>query len=310
MGMKRILASALVAAMMLGGAPAYADAPVGTHTEVTGANGVKLAVYSWGNQNGPAILFIHGVMQSHLVWDHQYDSDLAKDFRIVALDLRGQGESDKPNDVAAYNTTGLYADDINAVIEALDLKKPVVVAWSAGGFVLCDYLRKYGDSNLSGINFIAVSTKRNVPGAAALKGAGSSTKSSTGDLRSDETEQEIDGTIAFVKSMAYEQLPPDELARIVAFNMLTPPSIRKILSVAAIDNGDVLAKIKVPVMLDYGLKDVVVNPDTAGHYVASAIPGAQLNYYEDAGHLLFIDQATKYNSDLRKFVEKVTGGAN
>lgn len=307
--MKRILASVFTAAMLLGGAAAYADAPVGTRTEVTGANGVKLAVYSWGNQNGPAILFIHGVEQSHLIWDHQYDSDLAKDFRLVALDLRGQGESDKPSDVAAYNTADFYADDINAVMQALKLDKPVAVAWSAGGFVLCDYLRKYGDANLSGINFVAVSTKRGVPGAAELKGKGSSTNASTANLKATDSEEEIDATIAFVKSMAYEQLPPDELARIVALNMLTPPSIRAILSVRNVDNGDVLAKIKVPVMLDYGLKDVVVNPDTAGHYVASAIPGAQLNYYEDAGHLLFIDQATKYNNDLRHFVEKVSGAA-
>jgi pimeloyl-ACP methyl ester carboxylesterase len=295
---------AIAAAISLAGIQTQA-APVGTHYDVTGGGGVKLSVYSWGNQNGPAILFIHGVEQSHLIWDHQYDSALAKDFRIVALDLRGQGESDKPADAAAYNTSALYADDIAAVMKALDLRKPVAVAWSAGGFVLCDYLRKYGDDNLAGINFVAVSTKRGVPGAEKLKGAGSSTGNSAANLRSERAEDEIDATMAFVKSMAYKPLPPEEFTRIVALNMMTPPNIRAILSVRPVDNGDVLAKIRVPVMLSYGRKDVVVNPDTAGHYVASAIPGAKLNYYDDAGHLLFIDQADRYNADLRDFVVKV-----
>ncbi|MBB3459388.1 pimeloyl-ACP methyl ester carboxylesterase [Rhizobium sp. BK313] len=281
-------------------------ATLGTHYDVTGGGGVKLSAYSWGNQNGPAILFIHGVEQSHLIWDHQYDSALAKEFRIVALDLRGQGESEKPADVAAYNTSALYADDIAAVINTLGLKKPVAVAWSAGGFVLCDYLRKYGDGDLSGINFVAVSTKRGVPGAEKLKGAGSSTGNSAAGLHSERAEDEIDSTMAFVKSMAYKPLPPEEFTRIVALNMMTPPNIRAILSVRPVDNGDVLAKIRVPVMLSYGLKDVVINPDTAGHYVASAIPAANLNYYEDAGHLLFIDQADRYNADLREFVFKAS----
>ncbi|MDE1991832.1 MAG: alpha/beta hydrolase [Rhizobiaceae bacterium] len=300
----RITLGIAVAASLVVACAAVEAAPVGDHQEVVGGGGVKLSVYSWGNQNGPAILFIHGVEQSHLIWDHQYDSALAKDFHIVALDLRGHGESDKPTDEAAYNTSELYADDIAAVLKSFNLRKPVAVAWSAGGFVLCDYLRKYGDGDLAGINFVAVSTKRGVPGAEKLKGVGSSTGNSAAGLRSPRAEDEIDSTIAFVKSMAYKPLQPDELARIVALNMMTPPNIRAILSVRPVDNGDVLAKIHVPVMLSYGLKDVVVNPDTAGHYVASAIPGAKLNYYEDAGHLLFIDQADRYNADLRDFVNK------
>jgi pimeloyl-ACP methyl ester carboxylesterase len=302
----RLAIAAIAGLTMLAGA-SWA-APVGQKHEVVGGGGLKIAAYEWGNPTGPAILLIHGVEQSHLIWSHQYDSDLARDFRIVAFDLRGQGESEKPVSVEAYNTSELLADDVAAVMREFNLKKPVVVAWSAGGFVLCDYLRKYGDENVGGINFVAVSTKRG-PGAESLKGVGSSTGNSAANLRSLKSEEEIDATIDFVKSMAFKPLLPDELARITALNMMTPPEIRAILSVRSVDNGDVLAKVKVPTILSYGEKDVVVNPDTAGHYVASAVPGAQLTYYPEAGHLLFIDQTEKYNAALRAFVLKVSKGS-
>lgn len=301
----RHITLSMVAALMslpLVAAPSFAMDPVGTYKQVEGGNHLKLAVYSWGNENGPPILFIHGTTQSHLIWNKQYASNLAKDFKIVALDLRGHGESEKPVDEAAYNTAEYNADDINAVIKGLNLNKPFLVSWSGGGFVLCDYLRKYGDGDLSGIAFIASSTKRGVPSAANFKGAGSSTGSAAGNLRSERSEENITGTLNFVKSMAAKPLPPDDYARIVAFNMLVPPNVRSILSVRNIDNGDVLERVKVPTALFYGAKDVVVNPKATSDYILSTIKGSKLFWYEDAGHLLFVDDADRFNADLKDFV--------
>ncbi|MGK6317309.1 alpha/beta fold hydrolase [Neorhizobium sp. DT-125] len=297
------MAAALVSLPLMA-EPSCAMDPVGTYKQVEGGNHLKLAVYSWGKQDGPPILFIHGTTQSHLIWNRQYASDLAKDFRIVALDLRGHGESEKPLDEAAYNTAEYNADDINAVIKSLNLKKPFVVSWSGGGFVICDYLRKYGDGDLSGLGFIASSTKRGVPSAANFKGAGSSTGSAAGNLRSERSEENITGTLNFVKSMAAKPLPRDEYARIVAFNMQVPPNVRSILSVRNVDNGDVLEKVKVPTALFYGAKDVVVNPKATSQYILSTIRGSKLFWYEDAGHLLFVDDADRFNADLKAFVQQ------
>ena len=67
---------------------------------VTGGGGLKLHVQETGNPNGKAILFIHGFSQCRLAWNKQLHSDLAPDFRLVAMDIRGHGLSDKPRDVA------------------------------------------------------------------------------------------------------------------------------------------------------------------------------------------------------------------
>ena len=76
------------------------------HT-VTGGGGIKLHVEETGNPNGRPMLFIHGFSQCRLAWTKQLTSDLADDFRLVALDIRGHGLSEKPRD--AYGDSQLWA---------------------------------------------------------------------------------------------------------------------------------------------------------------------------------------------------------
>ena len=77
-----------------------------TH-KVTGGGGIQLHVQETGNPNGRPILFIHGFSQCGLCWKKQMESDLADDFRLVTIDIRGHGLSDKPED--AYGDTQLWA---------------------------------------------------------------------------------------------------------------------------------------------------------------------------------------------------------
>ncbi len=68
-----------------------------TH-RITGGGGTKLHLVETGNPSGRPILFIHGVSQCWLVWSRQLSSDLADDYRLVAMDMRGHGLSEKPRD--------------------------------------------------------------------------------------------------------------------------------------------------------------------------------------------------------------------
>jgi pimeloyl-ACP methyl ester carboxylesterase len=121
-------------------------------TTVTGGAGVQLHVVEAGNPRGRPIVFLHGFSQSWLAWRRQMTSDLANDFRLVALDLRGHGHSDKPD--VGYTDSRLWADDLNAVIRDLRLDRPVVCGWSYGPLVVFDYIRYYGEDGLGGINIV------------------------------------------------------------------------------------------------------------------------------------------------------------
>src|SRR5262245_9786310 len=91
---------------------------------VTGGGGIRLNLTETGNPRGRPILFIPGFSQCSLSWLQQLQSDLAESFRLVALDLRGHGLSEKPRE--AYGDSKLWADDIEAVIRALELDRPIL----------------------------------------------------------------------------------------------------------------------------------------------------------------------------------------
>jgi len=115
-------------------------------------DGLTISAQDWGNPRGPEILFIHGFSQSHLSWVKQVtNDDLAKEFHMVTYDLRGHGNSDKPFEPERYKDSKAWGDEVQAVMDATGLKRPVLVGWSYGGRVMADYLKTHGTAKLSGL---------------------------------------------------------------------------------------------------------------------------------------------------------------
>src|SRR5688500_12126399 len=73
------------------------------------------------------------------------------------MDLRGQGRSSKPRD--AYQDSRLWADDVRAVIEALELGRPILCGWSYAPLAILDYVRHYGEDSIAGMQFIGGVTR-------------------------------------------------------------------------------------------------------------------------------------------------------
>lgn len=117
-------------------------------------DGLTISAQDWGNPTAPGILFIHGFSQSHLSWMRQTNSELVKNFHVVTYDLRGHGNSDKPLDAAAYRDPAAWGHEVQAVIDATGLKRPVLVGWSYAGRVISDYVATKGTDRIAGINFV------------------------------------------------------------------------------------------------------------------------------------------------------------
>ena len=66
---------------------------------------------------------------------------------LVAYDLRGHGMSEAPLEAEHYTDGALWADDVAAIIDQLRLDRPVLVGWSYGSFVICDYVRAHGQAD-------------------------------------------------------------------------------------------------------------------------------------------------------------------
>lgn len=88
----------------------------------TSTDGVRIAVHEHGDPAGPVLVAVHGFPDNHHVWDG-VARELA-DFRVVAYDVRGAGESDKPTGRAAYRIAQL-ADDLAAVLDLVSPDGPV-----------------------------------------------------------------------------------------------------------------------------------------------------------------------------------------
>jgi pimeloyl-ACP methyl ester carboxylesterase len=98
--------------------------------EYTIAGDLTFHFVQWGEQ-GPPIIFVHGLTANAFCFQ-AYADDLARDHRIFAYDLRGRGDSDKPE--SGYNIP-IHAADLAELIDELGLDRPVVAGHSLGAFI-------------------------------------------------------------------------------------------------------------------------------------------------------------------------------
>jgi non-heme chloroperoxidase len=106
---------------------------------ITTKDGTDLYYKDWGT--GPAVTFSHGWPLSADAWDGQMLFLAQNGFRVVAHDRRGHGRSSQPS--SGNNMDG-YADDLAAVIEALDLNDVTLVGHSTGGGEVARYIGRHG----------------------------------------------------------------------------------------------------------------------------------------------------------------------
>jgi non-heme chloroperoxidase len=270
--------------------------------EVAGGGGIRLHVREWGKADGPPILFIHGWSQNHLCWAKQYESALAHEFRLVAYDLRGHGMSEAPHAPEHYADGELWADDVAAIMEELQLDRPVLVGWSYGAFVICDYVRKYGQEQIAAIDF--------VEGAAKLGEAAFGTLIGPGFLdhfvgaTADDLPTNIAAMRAFVKVCASKPLSADDFETALAWSIVVPARIRANLGARELDCDDVLRRLEVPLLVTQGREDSVVLPAMAEHILATC-PTAEASWYDDIGHLPHLQEPERFNRELAELTRRV-----
>lgn len=268
-----------------------------THT-VEGGGGLKLHLREWGRPDAPAILFLHGWSQHHLCWSRQFDSPLANDFRLVAMDLRGHGQSDAPTDVEAYTTGALWAADVRNVIDALGLGRPLLVGWSYGGFVIGDYLRVHGDAAIAGVNFVGAAI------GAGKDWIGSHIGPRFVDLIrpacSEDQAVALHAVRAFLDLCFVRPIPPGDREMAMGWAMLVHPKVRANLMRRTEDFTPELAALTRPALVTYGAADAVMLPAMA-MTIHAHIPGGQMSEYPGVGHAPFLELPDRFNTELAAF---------
>lgn len=271
----------------------------GRQHRVIGGGGCGLNVMDFGQQDAQPLLFIHGWSQSWLCWMKQVEG-LSDRFRVVCMDSRGQGDSDKPFGDEHYNDSQLWADDVRAVIDALKLSKPVLNAWSYGGLVLGDYLTLHGSENIGGVHFI---------GAAIINGGrlpffGPALLRRVPKMSLPNAAIAIEHARKFVREMTAAPSQREVFETALAWTMQTPAHVRLSLVKRRLDFRPVLATMKIPALISQGSLDQVILPAMADE-IAKAMPHAVHSRYQRIGHMPFLEEPERFNRELAEFANRV-----
>ncbi|MCL8207613.1 MAG: alpha/beta hydrolase [Actinomycetia bacterium] len=268
---------------------------------VTGLDGVRLAVEDAGPADGVPVVLVHGYSQARWCWTKQFASARLGEFRLVAPDLRGHGESDKPR--GPYGARE-WAGDLSAVITALGLERPVLVGWSYGGMVVGDFLAAYGPEAVRGIVLVAATGERGTERACSWRGP---ERLALGDgLGSDDAEASVAALQAFVALLTARPLDAAAAATLLGTNVMVPPYVRRALDARTGSHESTFAAYRGPALVIHGEADRIVLPEAA-RTQAAWMPQATLRIYPGVGHMPFWEAPEQFDADLAAFLTAVRG---
>ncbi len=242
---------------------------------------------------GRAIVFIPGWMMPSWIWQKQID-ELSKRYRVIAVDPRSQGESDKP---AYGHLPETRARDYKQLVDQLGLKQPVLIGWSMGVGELLSYVEQFGDNGLSGLVLVdgLIPAKQNPAVVAVLA-------QWTTQLQQDR-EKEAD---VFVRSMYKKPQPEEYLQRVEQATLQVPTDTAVALiynMVSVTDFSEAFARIDRPVLFAY---EPLLQPN-ADFIKAQLGAKVRLERFDDAGHALFVDDPGKFNRMVVDFMQSLPG---
>ena len=278
------------------------DTALFNHGYLHGADGVRLYYKDTGNPGRPVILFIHGWSQTHAAWVRQFNSDLAAEFHLVSFDLRGHGYSECPAGEEYYLDGKLYADDLLALISHYNKQSLVLVGWSSGALVIGDYLRRHGQTDISGIVMVSGLHGLGISDLNGMLGTGPGEYMP--DTMADDPETQYRAMQRCIRDMVVD-ITPAQLQFMTAQAMMTAPAVRAAMMNRVIDNTDVLTSFSKPALIIHGRHDPFILVDAAEH-MHKLCPRSTLSIYEKSAHMPFREESEKFNRELARFTHELS----
>jgi len=306
--MKRrdVLMSAVTAAVSgaLWERPAHASQVGGTSRGATGSgpyvqtrDGQSLWYKDWGS--GPPVVFLAAWGLPSDMWDYQMVPLSEQGLRCVAYDRRGHGRSSRAGAGYDYDT---LADDLAAVLDALDLRGVTLVGMSMAGGELVRYVTRHGARRIARLLLVATDAtpfRTQTPdNPAGVPGERWEFFRRQALLR-DYPQWLEDNRQPFFVPETSRQMQDWVRTMMLGTSMKALVDCNR--SMAATDFRPELPKLRVPTLLIHGDKDVSAPLEVTGRPTAGLIPGARLKIYEGAPHGLFLTHMAQLTADIQQF---------
>lgn len=273
---------AVLALAVLSCAIATAAEKSGTFT--TG-DGVKLHYLEAGH--GPAILFIPGWTMPAEIWRPQIEY-FAQHYRVIAVDPRSQGESDKA-------PKGNYAErralDYKELVDGLKLSPVVLVGWSLGVTEILSYLQQFGGQTVRGVVLVD----------GRIGPVPEFDKVFPAWMHQVQVDREKFAS-GFIPSMFKKPQTDAYFKKLAADSMKTPndTAVALIYDMMAREFWSFVGNIDRPIYYA-----ITPSMKAQGDRLRTTLPAAKLELFEDAGHALFVDDADRFNKSVDEFIQAI-----
>ncbi len=259
----------------------------------TTSDGVRLHYTESGPVSAPTLVFVPGWTMPGWIFQPQIEF-FSRRYHVVALDPRGQGDSDVP--LSGYEPYR-RGNDIADLIQALGNHPVVLVGWSLGVLDSLAYVHQFGDGQLLGMVLIDNSVGEDPAPTAVPRVAHR-------PLARPASREEA--MARFVRGMFHRPQSEAYLDQLTETALRTPPDASAALLSYPVPRTfwrEAIYAVRKPILY-------VVTPRLAGQAenLQARHPGVQADIYADAGHALFIDDGNRFNAEMAAFLQTQVGG--
>jgi non-heme chloroperoxidase len=262
-------------------------------------DGQQLFYQDWGV--GRPVVFLAAWGLPSNMWEYQMVPLSEQELRCIAYDRRGHGRSTHPGTGYDYDT---LADDVAAVLDALDLRDVTLVGMSMAGGEIVRYLSRHGQRRIARVVFVATAAtpfrRQTVDNPSGIPADQAEYFRRQVLLKDFPNWMEQNREPFFIPETSR---PMQEWVR----GMMLSTSMKALVEcnrrMTSTDFRAELPKIAVPTLLIHGNKDVSAPLEVTGRPTASLIRGARLEVYGGAPHGLFVSHMERLTRDLLTFAK-------
>ena len=269
---------------------------------ITTKDGTQIYYKDWGT--GPVVTFSHGWPLNADMWDGQMLFLAQNGFRCVAHDRRGHGRSSQ---TSSGNDMDGYADDLAAVIEALDLEQVTMVGHSTGGGEVARYIGRHGTSRVAKAVLIAAVPPLMLKSDANPEGLPIELFDGfRASLMKDRSQAYRDFAVPFYgANRPGATVSQGILDQFWTWSMQSglKNAYESIKAFSETDFTEDLKKFDVPTLVLHGEDDQVVPVKNSAVKSTRLIKGAKEIYYPGAPHGITATHQDQINADLLAFIK-------